>query len=334
MNPSLTHSPRSASLPPPPAEGRGEGTPRGFTLVELLVVIAIIGTITAIAVPTIFSAIASARNAKTKSELDLLHMAIMNYKNEYGSFPPANMVGLWNASAGTVNTRHPVYKHLVRIFPRLSEDRAGADSPYLAMAQMSPAQALVFWLQGFYENPEFPLTNGPTRPPGNRKKLFEFDESRLYAASAYSLGTAQTFATRSSAATAAMSPFAVYFTGQPTCGLPYVYFDSRCYDDNAAADLGYIALSTNGNQSVAFPYINSAPPLNPTWAQQHMASDTFQIIAGGRDDLYGLVQAAFPTAWNAYPPASNTSTAVGHADNITNFADRPLADAIEAMNPQ
>ena len=85
-----------------PAEWNGRRA-AGFTLVELLVVIAIIGMITAIAVPTVFSAVRTARNAAVKSELELLHVALMNYKNEYGTFPPANMQGLW--SGGAVNVR-------------------------------------------------------------------------------------------------------------------------------------------------------------------------------------------------------------------------------------
>jgi prepilin-type N-terminal cleavage/methylation domain-containing protein len=319
---------------------------RGFTLVELLVVIAIIGTITAIAVPTIFSAVASARNAKTKSELDLLHMALMNYKNEYGSFPPAYfgpvpntnpVVALNNAAT---YTKHPVYRHLTRIFPRIKEDA----SYYANLAGISPAQALVFWLQGFYQNPEYPLTNGPTNPPGNRLKLFDFDESRLYAATAYVPGGAQSFAPRGSAAAAAMSPFPVFFTGHPNCGLPYVYFDARCYDNPPpGVDVTYMSQSTQGSASVASPYINSNPPANPTTAQQHMCSDTFQLIAAGRDDSYGTGQVAFPTdapytppQWPTFTfqPVTNLTGATGHADNLTNFADRPLADAIEAMKPQ
>ena len=320
-----------------------------FTLVELLVVIAIIGMITAIAVPAIFGAIASARNAKTKAEVDMLHMAMMNYKNEYGSFPPANMQGLW--ASNQVNKSHAVYKHLVRSYPRLNEATSGATSPYLAMSQLSPAQALVFWLYGFYENPEYPLTNSPdpSNPiPGNRKKLFDFDESRLYAASIYLFdGTPQAFAARGSAAAAGYSAYPVYFTGHPSCGLPYVYFDSRSYDDGPSSDINYAAVNTAGDSSIASTYINSLPPANGTWAQQHMAADTFQLIAAGKDGLYGAAsinKAAFPATgpysltWqgstSTYASVKDPVNGRGHADNLTNFADRPLGVAIDAAQSQ
>jgi prepilin-type N-terminal cleavage/methylation domain-containing protein len=315
-----------------------------FTLVELLVVIGIIGMITAIAVPTIFGAIASARNAKTKAEVDMLHMAMMNYKNEYGSFPPANMQGLWrtDVTPNQVNKSHAVYKHLVRIFPRLNEVAADVSSPYYAISQLSPAQALVFWLYGFYDNPEYPLTNGGT--PGNRRKLFDFDESRLYAASTYLFnGTPQSFAARGSSAASGFSPYPAYFTGHPSCGLPYVYFDSRCYDDAPASDINYAATNTSGDTSIASSYINSLPPANGTWAQQHMAGDTFQLIAAGKDGLYGgssINKAAYPATvaysltWlgtaSTYASVKDSINGKGHADNLTNFADRPLAVAIEA----
>ena len=336
-----------------------------FTLVELLVVIAIIGMMTAIAVPTIFGAIGSARNAKTKAEIDMLHMAVMNYKNEYGSFPPANMgpvmiaaispqpILLWNASASPpqVNTQHPVYKHLTRIFPRLNEYKQDTsvngiiyESPYKYLGKLSPAQALVFWLQGFYDNPEQPLTNGYV--PGSRRKLFDFDQSRLYAASPYAFdGSPQTFAART-----VQADYPVFFTGHPACGLPYVYFDSRCYSTNPDYDINYAATNADGTTSIASSYINSLPPVNGTWGQQHMAGDAFQIIAAGRDGLYGATaknQAAFPTAapysltWQSaltgqnkaysYWSVKDAINGQGHTDNLTNFADRPLGDAVESL---
>jgi hypothetical protein len=120
-----------------------------------------------------------------------------------------------------------------------------------------------------------------------------------------------------------------------------VYFDTRCYDNPPpAVDVSYTAQSTSGKVSVARPYINANPPANPTMAQQHMGGDTFQLIAAGRDDSYGTVQAAFPTKVSYTPPqwpsftfqpVTSSTGAPGHADNVTNFADRPLAEAVEAM---
>jgi type II secretion system protein G len=314
----------------------------GFTLVELLVVIAIIGMIVAIAVPTIFSAIRTARNAAVKSEIDLLHTALMNYKNEYGSFPPANMQGLW--SGGAVNPRHPVYKHLVKIFPRLSEPTSGANSPYQAMAQMSPAQALVFWLSGFYQNPENPITNDGNS--GTRKKFFDFDQTRLYAASNYAFdGTPQQFVPRNDPQASTYGP-PVYFTPHPQSGTPYVYFDNRCYD-TPGQDAVYFAVSRNGATSRAAPYLTSLPPAeaNPSWSQWHMLGDTFQLIAAGADGSFGgkpvgrpddpYAQVAFPSettvSGNTYPAADGGTSAPGHGDNVTNFADRPLEAAIEVL---
>jgi hypothetical protein len=288
----------------------------------------------------------------------------MTYKNEYGSFPPANMgptdvstpqrataTALWVGAA--VNTNHPAYKHLVRIFPRLNELASGVNSPYYAMSQMSPAQALVFWLYGFYEDPEHPLTNNGV--PGSRKKLFDFDESRLYAASPYLFnGTPQQFASRGSQAAASYSPYPVYFTGHPSCGLPYVYFDARCYSTAPIGgvnyDINYAAANLDGTPSIASPYINSLPPVNGTWGQHHMAGETFQIIAAGKDGLYGgssRNQAAFPTP-TTYPlpwkePNNGPTTTYtfwsskdaiggqGHSDNLTNFSDRALGDAVESL---
>jgi hypothetical protein len=264
----------------------------------------------------------------------------MNYKNEYGSFPPSDMRGLWNNSANAVNTAHPAYKHLQRIFPRLSEQTTGGPtSPYYWMAQMSPAQALVFWLQGFFDNPQFPLTNGQALSASvpragtanaNRRKLFDFDESRLYAASAYWQPTSpnpfvypaiavvpvsppgfQQFYTRNAAPNQFARDYPVYFPNQANTGLPFVYFSSSCYATNpggivlasvgpptASPDLYFTATSLAGDNSGIAPYFNSTNcttnPAGYSWAQLHMCPDTFQIIAAGADGTYGSAVAGFP----------------------------------------
>ena len=318
----------------------------GFTLVELLVVIAIIAMLMALVTPAVMRVRASAVNAKVKAEIDMLHTALMNYKNEYGSLPPADLRDLWNTSRNQVNTNSRAYRHLVRLFPRLAENPSGDKSLYKYMAQMTPAQALVFWLQGFYDNQEYPLTNGSWPPSGTRKKLYDFEETRLFAATAYAAGNGQTFKKRSDATTTLPSgfnfekEFPVYMTAHQSAGLPYVYFDSRCYSDPVLSDLSYIARNLSGDDSTAFPYFTSNPPANPIWSQWHVAADTFQIIAAGADGKYGGNAASFPLAVKAVsesksldvPAVTNEVLAVGHQDNVTNFASGPLGNAAAAQD--
>jgi prepilin-type N-terminal cleavage/methylation domain-containing protein len=321
----------------------------GFTLVELLVVIMIIAMLMALITPAVMRVRSSAVNAKVKAEADMLHTALMHYKNEFGSFPPAEMTDIWNGPPtnpnGSVNTKSQAYRHLVRLFPRLSEATTGANSPYRYMAQMSPAQALVFWLQGFYANQEYPLTNNTWPPQGTRKKLYDFDETRLYAATAYSSssGSYQTFMPRNAAPATASGysferEFPVYMTAHKNAGLPYVYFDSRCYDNESTGDASYRAKSLSGDSSIATPYFTSTPPANPLWTQWHVAADTFQIIAAGADGIYGENAASFPEKANVatdmiIPAVTDLTAAAGHQDNITNFASRMLADAAALEKP-
>jgi prepilin-type N-terminal cleavage/methylation domain-containing protein len=138
---------------------------RGFTLVELLVVIGIIALLAALLTPVVMQSLAKARNAAIKAEIDMLHMAIMNYKNEYGSFPPC-------ASGSGAPT--PASRHILRIFPRSASNIAAQ-----AGVVITPANALVEWLSGYTDDPANPVTGG------KRNKLFDFDTSRISTAGAY-----------------------------------------------------------------------------------------------------------------------------------------------------
>ena len=348
----------------------------GFTLVELLAVIMIIALLAGLLTPAVMKSMSSSRAAAVKAEIDLLSTALMNYKNEYGSLPPSDMRGLW--SGGAVNTNHPAYRHLQRIFPRSIEVPNGNFvSPYYWMAQMSPAQALVFWLQGYFDNPQYPLTNGMAlnaatpragTATANRNKLFDFDESRLLAATAYwpaapfvlpfNPVSQQQFSTRN-AANLAGNAFArdypVYFPGQANTGLPYVYFSSSSYSTapgaavtpaiGAGPDLYYTATSLNGDVTGVAPYFNSSNcttnPAQQSWAQLHMNPDTFQLIAAGADGTFGNLVSSFPSSvapgpgfiHGPFPSVQNKNeNNPGPEDNITNFAIGRLREAAERLS--
>ena len=131
----------------------------GFTLVELLVVITIIGVLAALITPAVFQARRTGQISAIKAEIDLLHMAMMHYKNEYGSFPPC--------TSGIASSQ-PGPRHIRRLFPRTSATYA----PAAGTPSTTPANALVGWLAGYSKDPTNPLS-------GTRVKLFEFDQNRV-----------------------------------------------------------------------------------------------------------------------------------------------------------
>jgi len=133
-----------------------------FTLVEILVVLLIIAMLMALLTPTVIRALTKSRNAAIKAEIDMLHMAIMNYKNEYGSFPPA--------VSDDFTATSPAFRHLRRLFPRCTDIL----SQFSGASQITPQNALASWLLGYTNDPTEPL-----QPPANRKKLYDLDQSRL-----------------------------------------------------------------------------------------------------------------------------------------------------------
>jgi prepilin-type N-terminal cleavage/methylation domain-containing protein len=259
----------------------------GFTLVEILVVITIIGLVAAIALPAIGQALARARNAAIKTEIDMLHMAVMNYRNEYGSFPPSGTTGL----AAT----DPAGRHLLRLFPRMSSGTVThqlqnttyqnvGNTPALTTGTIHPANALPLWLYGYTNNPTLPVLTAGT-PPLPRAKMYDFDTARLS-------GTA---------VVAAYNPRMQYFpAGKPAS--PYVYISAPYGTISGGTSTTTFTVTSNSTSNVYAAVVNSVSGtfFNP---------DTFQILSAGRDEQ-----------WNTDDDLSNfwPGTRQDYTDSLSN----------------
>jgi len=245
----------------------------GFTLVELLVVIGIIGLLAAIITPVVMQSLTKARNAAIKAEIDMLHMAIMNYKTEYGSFPPIENPAVANG---------PAARHLRKLFPRCNT--VAAQRTFLGDIAFNTA--VVKWLWGYTEDPLSPIsedvngngtldagedTNGNLMLDNNRKKLFDFDVTRV-------------------------TNFEYHPSGKP--GSPYIYIPSSNYSSYAYGAPPAPALNLPrahfnspkplpnplpADERLLFTNLGLASPQNQDFANP----ETFQILCAGRDEQFG-----------------------------------------------
>lgn len=244
---------------------------RGFTLVEMLVVIAIIGVLAAILVPTLYRVVVKARQNRIAQELNQLHLAVESYKQKFGDYPP-------NFYDSALVTRH-----FRKAFPRHTDNTAVND---LITANLTPAEALVFWLSQLYEDARQPLTSSST----NKHKFFPFveDPNRRKPTRSITVGG---------------KALDLYMYIPPDGkGVPYVYFDSRAY-----ATASYVSSS-----ETVKPYQSSATS-SLDWANK----ETFQLISAGLDGEFGDTG----TTYKIFPSNSNNEYKIGDLDNISNFSE-------------
>jgi general secretion pathway protein G len=60
---------------------------RGFTLIEILVVIIVLGLLAALVGPRILGRVSEAKSATARTQIELLGMALDNYRLDNGAYP-------------------------------------------------------------------------------------------------------------------------------------------------------------------------------------------------------------------------------------------------------
>ena len=319
----------------------------GVTLVEMLIVIAIMGILAAVLVPTIGSVRKSMQQSGIALEVKNISAAIETYKQTYGDYPPdgSNIVVF--------------QRHIQVAFPRIAPaelqnlinliDLKDANGNSTGRTIIDPAEALVFFLGGFSEDPRFPFTGeGGPLSPVRRDPIFDFAAGRLtQSTNTFNIGTAanpilvplSTDEERLFGATSS-DIFPAYIPS--SSDIPFIYLDHRTYMPRPL-------YSFNGNLVPPAQY----PPIGSTFLQvgihrgavrayrsdqprQSTAEDifpykwlgegSFQLISAGVDDNLGDPLALLDGNGNPqnkqFP--SQKLFSEGDRSNITSFSEGVL----------
>ncbi|MCA9065664.1 MAG: DUF1559 domain-containing protein [Planctomycetaceae bacterium] len=96
---------------------------KGFTLIELLVVIAVISVLIAILLPAVQQARAAARKTQCQNNLKQIGLALHQFHDTNGAFPPARLVldGVRTLSSDGTTSGMDEPSWLIRILPHLEQ---------------------------------------------------------------------------------------------------------------------------------------------------------------------------------------------------------------------
>jgi hypothetical protein len=270
-----------------------------------------------------------------------LDAALNQFKEKYGNYPP------------DFSNANVLRRHVQKAWPRITVNEL---RKFLAIAyhrgggisgsqwEIDPAEALVFWLGGFSEDPQRPFTgfggpfSGDERNQDNA--YFPFDASRLSESRTRLLytvgytdvnGASQTFSFYARESTDDFElhgldndPFPVCFNRDTE--LPIVYLDAHNYLNS-----GYpIHLPVYQNSRVpghAHAYLSDRKLLNVNAGFEWINPHSYQLISAGLDEDFGA------DSWNGTIHlfkryTSGVSFQAGDLDNITNFSGGTLEDAI------
>ena len=329
-----------------------------FTLVEVLIVIAIIGVLMGLAVTAVNVARRTIQARSIALEVESIAQAVEAYKTKFGSYPPDGY------------SRAAFETHFRSVFPNIQPSEFtvlyASVAGKTADSVMDPAEALVFCLGGFSNNPTRPFTGsgGPLTPvPASNPVVYQYNTDRNEGPFQFRLD----LLTLDDTSGQTVSNDEVLFGVTNVAGrdvipayvpsgrdAPLVYFSSTTYRvDSFAAPVMFQSYDTN--RGIARPYksdkVNnkidtsnwSSLPVAQRDRYYIYANDkSFQIISAGLDDDFGggAVFFRFPSgtpldatlAPTAQPTGANYSVGglnqITQLDNVTNFSEGALSDSL------
>lgn len=350
-----------------PAPGRPARD--GFTLVELLVVIAIIALLAALITAAASRALEAARRARIKAEITQLDTALKDYKNNVGSFPPNTQTdgtGVLNETRVLSNFK----RHFDKAFPSHREPdtliaalvglNTGSPTGQNLPGGMTAAEALVFWVGGFSDDPKYPIS-GPGGPsykganasnPLNSEDPIENRSWRLgvtienlgprdgskFFDSGYSRFVTYADPRDNSGSTIRRINF--WVLNGPNSASPYLYFDASRgsgvdeSNDPPAVSSEVPSLGIDALEQLRSVYAIKSRSSNASSTNPFVFanSGTFQILQAGTDEEWGptppVVGAAGSTTLG--PPEvvfPDGPWELENIDTLNNFSDGTLGDA-------
>lgn len=350
---------------------------KGFTLVELLVVITIIGVLSALLLVAARGAIAAGKRAEIRAEITQIATAIEDYKNGVDSYPPNAQTDLPNESDPNGHLNDTVVqanfkRHFSKAFPSHRErpelidalvgQHDGSDDVTNLPGGMNAAEALVFWLGGFSDDPKYPISGpgGPAYsietpagaaignpnhadPIDNRSWRLGIDVTRLApravetnialgAEGSYFPATSTRFITYQNRLTGRLSRINFWYLLAPDSEAPYVYFDASRGSGATSANDTPAATLADGVISTADPAIEPLFNVHAVKAPQPSSTATNPFVYAN-DGKFQLLHAGLDSEWGSFPMANPGYTPGGSAPALIDAQTYHETGVAEAISP-
>lgn len=167
----------------------------GMTLVELLIVMTVLAILAGMILPVVINSFGTAREATVIFEMKQMELAIEQFKNDYGFYPPT--IDSTTATGAEIQTIAQFRNYLNKISPQNAESSTsfpGSSNSRLqdwwtnVGSKLDETTSLQFWLSGLCKNKQFPLTGGVSGGTTGVMTLCGFGAARYSDGSEFPVG--------------------------------------------------------------------------------------------------------------------------------------------------